>query len=493
MSTSRSAADAHSLNQLRGLRKAGKLASPLDDNTAKELLKTPPTNAALMPSAGLGDATESPTNTRALSAMSGFRLDSSDTLSIGARPLSGQIAAFKASRKTPSVTPLALQGATAAQVLELLTEETAQFQSQCTAHAKMSREHMQRSLIQLFEDTVRDKFVASSNPGGNLDASLRAQSINNSFNTPQSIRSTAVKSFATMAGKAGSLRPIDQSGMLGVPRATSRGVDALTDFVMPDGIRLQLTTDINAVLDHELNRLGVLLIADVQRVTNHVKSLSTRVTAVEEELLHAAAALEAAGEALHNTTLRTSQLEKELREREAECEAKDKQMDVLREQITRRNATLDETRFKFRKEVMRYKAKIYEMELEAEGALGKRRDLQRKIIQFDTGADEAEFAEETSAAVETAVAAVTEKFEEQIRKLNLEHAKAVKASQVETAAKIAERDHEIQTLRSKLRQATTGGAERKPDHHVASLTVTVPAKTNSAAVTPTTPSLEVRH
>jgi predicted nucleic acid-binding Zn-ribbon protein len=445
--TSRTAAEEHSATLLRKLRDEGKLAKPLDDETARDLLKTPPTNALRKP-AGDVSPPESPS--------AGNRV--TDLV------VSGGPVVKRAGARADGV-PAALAGATAAQTLEVLVEETAALQVSTQNHVRLSRDHMQRSLLQLFEDTLRDKFAGpgmemSLRPGGN--ASVMGTSMMASA-TPSGSAGRALRASQTnragglaINSSAPSLRPVDHSGQLGSV-ARLRGGDSMSDFVVPDAVRQQLTADLNSVLDHELQRLTSLLLTEAGRVTGCVQQLSRRMTSAEEELMQASAELDVSAQRLADTTAQVEHLNARVAELEEHCGSKDRQMDVLREQVTRRNASLDHTRTEFRREVMRYKARIYELEMEVEGVMGKARRgeaLPRRVPHIGNEAvpDEMfENPERLTAAVENAERELQIKHDEATRKLRVEFDQAKRRLVTEHNARITDRDHEIIELRSKLR------------------------------------------
>lgn len=133
-------------------------------------------------------------------------------------------------------------------------------------------------------------------------------------------------------------------------------------------------------------------------------------------------------------------------------------MDILRDQVARRNQSLDETRVRFRKEVMRYKARQYELEMELENLTNKHASrskggVERKMSLTDlisgTEADP-EAQEEMLAAAEVAVKETTDRFNEEIKQIHIRYAKEKKAIMAEMRAKITERDDEILRLRKRL-------------------------------------------
>jgi hypothetical protein len=469
---SRTATDEYSLDQLRTLKAGGKLSQPIPDEVARELLRTPPASALRARQQGAA-ASSSNAGGAGGGSGNGSLLDS-PTANFGNNARNGQLAPLATSPIKRAGTsngnlPPSLTGSTCAQTLEFLIEEVTALQQTTQNNSKLSRDHMQRSLLQLFEDTLRDKFASpaldlSLRPGANQSASVMGYSA--TLASPAGAASRAMRTFTnkTAGGSAvPSLRPVDRSAMLG-PGSRQRGGDALTDFVVPDAIRQQLASDINLVLDNELQRLTTMLLSDVNKVTAHVRSLGARMGTAEEELLHACVELDVSAQRLGGATERTQHLEGELAELRAHCDAKDSQMDLLREQIQRRNGNLDDTRVRFRKEVMRYKARIYELEMEAETLTGKsgvRRDARERRPQHignDAVPDEGlQNPEELTAAVENAVVHERERNDEELRKLRLEHAREKKALLMEHQARLSERDHEIISLRNRIRALGGGG------------------------------------
>lgn len=431
MATSRPTADEYSKQQLRKLHAEGKLSQPLDDDTARDLLKTPPTTALVAPAA----ATEAPATSMRVGVTAGQL-----PASLGSQPLTT--------------------------VLQGLEDEAAGFHAAMQQSVKVTQEHMQRSLLQLIEDTIRDR-TADAGMEASLRATGSASIMGSPFpGTPSGAGARMARSFGSRASPspAGrgtvSLRPVEGSrGM-----ASRVGADALSDFVIPDAVRQHIAADVNTVLEHELQRLSSLVGNDAQRTVSCVLALSNRMKAAEEELLHANVELDVSAEQLAEARQRSEQLEKQIAEVQQHALEKDTQMDILREQIARRNASLDETRTRFRKEVTRYKARIFELESEVEGLSGKRRGEGRPVsIANEAVLDElADAPEEITAAVEAAVTSATARYEEQIRQMKIDWAREKKALISDSNSRVAERDHEIQRLKLKIKGFTDAAAGGKP-------------------------------
>jgi predicted nucleic acid-binding Zn-ribbon protein len=484
--TARPAADHHTLGLLGDLEKRGLLDGDITPEAAQQLLKTPPTHA-LKPRSG-DSFPDSP-------AANVPRLGGSSV-----QVASLQLPPAKRAGATNGGLPPALDGATCARVLESVLEESAMIPTSTNNYAKLARDHMQRSLLQLFEDTLRDKF-SGSGPG---DVSLRAGGASVMGYSSTSIGAISAAGAAarglratarTIPSQAPSLRPIDRTGNLSSLQRP-RGVDALTDFIVPDGVRQQLSADIGKCLEHELQRLSTLLLTDVAKVTNQVKALGGRMTSAEEELMHAGIELDVSAGRLAAASARAEALEAELAEARAHCDSKDRQMDVLREQVQRRNASLDDTRVKFRKEVMRYKARIFELEMEVDNLTGRRGGPKRAQHIGNDAVPDAAFENpfELTAAVETAVAREKERHDDAVHKLTVQHAREKKALVIEHAARLAERDHEILALRAKV--GPIGGGNKAAAHSAAAAKYLAPisgatgiSKPSSAAPTPEPPEL----
>lgn len=316
----------------------------------------------------------------------------------------------------------------------------------------MAKEHMRRSLVQLFEDTVRDKL---------MDA--------------LSSRRTSGAFGSSAMGKSTSRRPFDR----GLDRR-----DRSSDFVLPEAVREQLGRDVYLVVEHEMHRILTTVGDDVAAVFTQVMNVRNRIQRLEEDVLQHDVDAKMQAEQIVTFSNQAKELQAELVNVRDSSNAKEKQMDILREQLHRRNVTLDETRIQFRKEVMRYKQRVYELEMEkrvAPTSAPANVSGAGRHSQFATGGDssttnmsntfplnvsnnpyhkdytlgasatEEEIEKELTATAEVAVKEVTARHEEEKRRMEVLHLREKKATVQECNLKISERDAEIARLKEKIR------------------------------------------
>lgn len=381
---------------LRKLRRAGKLSGQeIDSETARQLLKTPP----------------------------------SMSLHVGARlsPIGGAERRRSAAAVEPDGTLPDL-----VRNMEGLCEA---FQTTLADNTRVTKEFMGRSLLQLFEDSVRerlpDALSKSGRGGGSVGFGVRTTNVVKQLNA--------------------SRRPIDR----GLDRK-----DHGSDIVIPDSLRDAIANDIAVIVEHELKRVLSSISTDIQHILQIVFQVKDRVSAVEEEMLQRQVDANMMTDQISSQAQQLDELQAEVALVREQLLEKDKQMDVLREQLSRRNEALDDTRVKFRKEVMRYKTRIYELQSEIDAA-GRRKGgaapqaLERKqSIMPSAGGDQLDDDSqgEVYAATETAVKEATHRLQEQMRQMELTHIREKKLLMQEMNMKVLERDQEIIKWKDKVRQ-----------------------------------------
>lgn len=419
------------LATLRKLRRSGKLGgSEIDGETARALLKTPPSAASAL-------------NVR--------------LAPLGATPGERRRSLAAAARAGEDDLPLP----ELVRTMEGLCEA---FQTTISDNARLSKEFMGRSLLQLFEDSVRERLPDALQKTGRGGGAFGARP------------SAVVKQLSA------SRRPIDR----GLDRK-----DHGSDVVIPDGLREAIANDINTIVEHELKRALTTVATDVQRLTQLAYQVKERVSAVEETMMQRQVDANIMGDQVQQQSGQIEALTSELATVRQQCLDKDQQMDVLREQLSRRNEALDDTRVKFRKEVMRYKTRIYELQSELETAQGRKRvggggvsaqggtsggqsvvgqgaaaggggtaggssgaaDRRQSVMPSATSDQlDDDSQQEVFAAVETAVREATHKLQEDMRQLELQHIREKKLLFQEMNMKTAERDQEILKWKEKVRQ-----------------------------------------
>lgn len=370
------AADIHTKDVLRRLRDEGKLSKPegVDDDSASFLLETPPPSDLIKRPSILpqGRSQDSPRG-----AISESLTDT----------------------------------------LEALEGECKDFHKALSTNSAMAQDQAKRSLLQLFEDTIRDRIVSTV---------LRKARVSNSFGA------------AGTGANAARLRPFD-AGL-------SKKERGMTDFVIEDALREEIASDIGVITTHELKRIVGSIAGDIDRVLTTVQRIRSRAVMLEEQVAQGEVEQKMHAEQLQRAEELVNKLQEEaslLREHHI---AKDSQMDILREQLSRRNLSLDEARVRFRKEVIRYKQRIAELEPVEVG--GKKRRVSGASWEKDGDA-----TEELTAAAETAVREAVAAMEEAQQKREVAFQRERKALSQEMQLKISERDSEILRLKDKLRMA----------------------------------------
>ena len=372
------AADIHTKEVLRRLREEGKLSNPtgVDDESASYLLETPPTTDIVRGVVDPGPRT------------TGIKLPA-------------------ASQDTEPLTDTLAQ----------LESECKDFQKALETNTTMSLDQTKRSLLQLFEDTIRDRIVSSV---------IKKARVSTSFGA------------AGTGANVARLRPFD-AGL-------SKKERGMTDFVIEDALRADISSDIGVITSHELKRIVGSIAEDINRVMNSVQRIKSRATLLEEQVVQGDVESKMHSEQLQRAEDLISSLQNQVKELQDHHVAKDAQMDVLREQLSRRNQSLDEARIRFRKEVLRYKQRIFE--LEPADADGKKRRVSGASWE-----KEGDSTEELTAAAETAVREAMVSMQEEQHKREIQFQRERKALSQEMQLKISERDSEIIRLKEKLRSA----------------------------------------
>ena len=438
MATAR-AADERTLQLLRELRDQGKLShAEVDDDTARLLLRTPRVGC------GAGGEGEG----------------------MGASMLA--TSALASQYGVSGLNPTVGHGSVASTLAKLEDECTA-VTNAVTTNVKLTKDQMQRSIGQLIEDTLREKFdeiaaakgLTASNFGGGGGLGMSVNGL------PPLLRG------GPGGGSPASMRPMDRS--ISMPHGAGASKverSRLSDVVISDATRKQISSELSTALEHELRKLCTVTLSDVHKVSQLVSNLSVRMSAAEEAVLTARVEVAVSEERYATIVAKSEELEKELARVKQCLLDKDKQSDILREQIARRNTTLDDLRVRFQKEVMRYKARIMELEMELEaraisggGAVSRMRSAMAagSTLFGDDGPDAADgFSggglDVTPTAIEAAVRQATAHLQEQLRQEKVDHAKETKKMQAEFNARIAERDFEI--IRSKQQQRSTPAVDK---------------------------------
>ena len=410
--------DEHTLQQLRALKANGKLSAnaPLDAATARDLLRTPPS-----------------------SLLTRNELDRPKPLGAPLEPITEATLYTTSTHGGASTTDDA-----AVNLVKLLQEDVDAFNMALEDNTRLAKEQMQRSLLQLFEDTVREKLADTFRTiGGSGAHTSRPRSV------VGTVANTVAPSGSGGPGRASlvSRRPLDR----GLDKR-----DAPSEYIVPDNVREAINQDIYVVVDHELKKFFSVVSTDIGHIVAQVLRVKDRMCKIEEQLMQFQVDNRMQAEQLASSSTQISELQSEISMLRQHNADKDHQMDILREQISRRNLSLDETRVKFRKEVMRYKSRIYELEVEVENLSGKKKAHERRVSmggQENLLADDGEAAE-LSVVASTAVQNATDKFNEEKRLMQLQAAKERRALMSEMNLKLSERDNEIIRMKAKVQSIT---------------------------------------
>lgn len=418
--------DEHTRALLRGMQEGGTIAGTLDQTKARELLRTPPSNAPYAGSFARHVASASAGS----GAASALPIDDGSLLGAGTAVVRAD---------DPSVAT--------GDLVQRLQDDVDAFKLALVDNVRLAKEQMQRSLLQLFEDTVREKLAdtLSAHGRGSHGGGAAAGGASSGGGGGGSGGLSAGPVVAGSAVRALSKRLVDR----GLDRR-----DHPSDVVIPDAVRREMGESIYTVVDHEMKRCFGVIGADTTRILQQVLMVRDRMSRMEEELLQRSVENRMQADQLQSAAGLIASLQAEVTALQRHATDKDAQMDLLRDQIARRNAHLDESRVKFRKEVMRCKSRIYELESELEASGGRRRaELQRRSSGADLLADDD--AAEVAAATELAVKDLSDKFQEELRQMRVAHSKEKKTLMGEMAMKIAERDSEILRLKERLRDKQT--------------------------------------
>lgn len=461
----------HTSQTLKKLRAQGKLTGTVDDATARELLKTPPSSLTTLhggPSSSGATTAGQRGHGAASPSLINFSLDDNTSntsransrlqhqqhgphgptdFSIGS-PISAQ----------PPADDFYAAGAgverPVAKLIIQLERDCEAFHSTLAENTQLTKDHLQRSLLQLFEETVRDK----------LPDTIGRKKGNTDFNS----RTTLGGGGAAAGGVAG-IRQMHQSR-----RHIDRGLDrrdTASEVVIPDDVRRAIGKDISHVVDHELKRVLGAIGTDIMGIMGLVTQLRSKVGKVEEDVMQREVEATMLADQVTSLTTQCDTLRVRCSELDTMNGSKDRQDDVLREQIARRNKALDETRVAFRKEQARYKSRIYELEQEVDvlraggrnksgGGSGGGQVVDKKLIMTSVGPlEDDDLSNEISAATEMALREATAQFQEEMRKVEVLHCREKKALAQEMHLKLQEREMEIVRLKEKLRGSSPMGEE----------------------------------
>lgn len=426
------AADDFTKGLIRQLRSDGKLASEngaIDDETAEALLKTPPVRDLQLMDGSIGKG-------GGYQAVQAYSVADAESVPI-------------------------------AEIVARIEKDCGRFHPNLTASMRLASEQMHRSLLQLFEDVVRDKVVDLIAKKIQLSSVIAARGSSQHQSPTRLTGELSSPSFSATSQKV--LMPTFNGVGSGVNAVVSRrpydkGLEkrdrALTAFVLPDQLREELSNDINLIVENELRRCVGTIGTDVDRIFKTIQEAKGRMSRIEEDILQRQVEGRMQAEQLVAQDEQIRALTEQITLLEEHQVSKDSQMDVLRDQVLRRNQTLDESRVRFRREILRYKQRLFELETDLEAHVNaKSRRRTSTAILHDINVlgsppphseDELGIQEELTAAAEMAVKECTERLEELHRRREVQLQREKKAIQTEMALRLSERDAEIIRLKEKI-------------------------------------------
>ena len=227
----------------------------------------------------------------------------------------------------------------------------------------------------------------------------------------------------------------------------------------------EIGKDIEHVIETEMKRCFGAMTNDMQHVLKAVGRLKDRVETLEEELQN-----ERREKATMQATVDAALAsEKELQDRvkrlEVQAQEKETQMDIVSDQVKRRNLMLDEQRARFHKEVIRYKTKIYELQERLQSgdtgpsATSRTRGptnesfgpMSMEPIDMTMNTTSASDNHELVEAVDAATREIKEQMLDNIRKLKADQVREKKELLQQKKLAIDERDNEIYHLKMNIK------------------------------------------
>eukprot|EP00667_Euglena_gracilis_P009779 EG_transcript_9945 len=310
------------------------------------------------------------------------------------------------------------------QVLRQLASECENFSNKMQENTALAKELMHKALLDLFVQDAQDKLpdcflrsLPKFGKGANQMVTLFSRSLNKK------------KTDSVVDRKEGAF-----------------------ELVIQDEVVDEIGRDIEQVIDEEMKRYFGVITSDMQKILKSVTRLRGRLEVLEGELLQERREARALRERLAEAEAAGAELQAQCEQLQQQGQEKETQMDVLSEQVKRRNQMLDEQRARFHKEVMRYKTRIYELTVKLESG-----DLGRRHSFTETGSGEmaaphsAPDGYEVMEAVDSATREIRDQMLESIRKMKAEHAKEKKELMQQKKVAIDERDNEIYHLKMNLK------------------------------------------
>lgn len=227
------------------------------------------------------------------------------------------------------------------------------------------------------------------------------------------------------------------------------------ELQLQDDVLEELNTDIEGVVEGELHRCFGIMGSDMSRIIRSVTRVKSRMEHLEEQLLQEQTDSRVLTERLNDSKEQMVELDARITQLTDQARDKETQMDILSDQVKRRNQMLDEQRGRFHKEVMRYKTKIYELQHRLEqsgvGNEGRRHSFGNNELDLSPTNPTAMDSIEVVEAVDSATRDIRESMLENIRKLKADHAREKKELLHQKKIAVEERDSEIYHLKMSIK------------------------------------------
>eukprot|EP00760_Papus_ankaliazontas_P033693 PhM_4_TR6649/c0_g1_i1/m.61028 len=393
-------------------------------------------------------------------------------------------------------TPLEM---TTSELVQRLDENCDAFTKSLIENTKVARDIIHRSSLQLFLSTVKTKVpvcILHSLPkftrhGTATTAGAQASAgvaMNNSASAHgrrplPPLNSSSAMEASVVSGSGGQAQQPGYTGSAIAKALTSQGVeksqtkDVPFDITLHESVVDDISSDIATIVEAEMRKCQSALIADIQRILTDVSGLKLRLEYLEETGLQMASEGRVMSDEVAEYADRVKELEEQLEDHTVQLRDKDTQMDVLRDQVKRRNAAIDQLRSTFRNEIIGYKAKEIALKEENDmlraggGSVGATAaggggtalgvpspsgggGLGGSSANYSQSVEEAEASSFEVTASMFGIGndtATVDKLREQIRSLKVEHAKEKKLLVQEYKLKLDEKDNELYHLKTKVR------------------------------------------
>eukprot|EP00759_Apiculatamorpha_spiralis_P026131 PhF_6_TR29268/c0_g1_i1/m.42871 len=459
---------------LRQLKESGAFNQPvLDDSIARDLLRTPPPQ------------TQRPT-TNPNSSVSSIGIQRQQTSGVTQQNTSATTTTANAPQQQQQPGGGGSGGGNEQSTVDLVNK----LNSDCDSFSKAladttrgSKEAIHRSALHLFLTTVRTKLplcILHSLPKFN-----RAATAANGVTANNTATTTHNTSMANSTSRLPPLRDQQHhsnsilndipTGAAIAKALTSHSVEKSQpnvpfDITLQDNVVEGISADILSAVEAEMRKCQSALAVELQRVLQDVAALKQRLEILEEANMQVLNDSKMQSDRLGEALDRVKELEGTSKELNMQLTDKETQMDLFREQVKRRNTTIDELRANFRREVIRYKTKIYELQQELDATMAGKGQMggpkggggggggqRHSVDEGDLGGEGGSGmgggggGGPGSPAQGMGGGDTVEKLRDQIRSMKVEFSKEKKALQQELKAKLDGKENELYHLRSRVR------------------------------------------